>query len=167
MKKWLLDIASNVQSVSGYKDEKNGMKMAIGTVLIVFFQNNYIVQRIHLQHDEQALLLSLLKVEPNTEARSCNDFYHLKGLMDTSTVGKAVQAVTKLCTSFSVDKHLSSIEWLYAIPFLHFLGEKCTPFQKFSFNHEKLLEVWEDKLLSTSTEKAVRLDQAAQQGKYK
>lgn len=162
MKMWLLGVAKHTQSKS---DERNGIKMAIGMILILCWYNR--VPEIHLEDDDRKLLLSLLELKPNVEAHSCHDFQCVKGLISDSIVKKAVLAVKTFSTPFARNKHLSSVEWLYAIPFLHFLEVKCTPFQKYRFDFSKL-EIWEDKtMLLSPVESVIQHDQAAQQGKYK
>lgn len=166
MKKWIMDIATEIHERPTYEAEDRGRKIAIGTILIMCFLK-LPTHLVRLDYKELALLLSLLELKPDVQAHTCYDFCHFESLMNPSTREDVLSAVKNLCTSLALEKHLASVEWLYAIPLLHFLGGRCKPFQDLVFDPERLV-VWKDECIRISDiEKTIQWDTSAQRGKYK
>lgn len=89
-------------------------------------------------------MLSMCTLSPNTEQNQCHDFYVVLSLLPISfrkTLGDALQG---FCTHLAYNRDLRKPQWLYAIPLVHFLLEKTTPFGRLEIDPEQI--VWNDKL---------------------
>ena len=57
-----------------------------------------------------------------------------------------VNALIPFCKHLAHSKHLRNPEWLFAVPLIHFLLKRSTPFEKPEKKNDKI--VWEDSQLN-------------------
>ena len=97
--------------------------------------------------DIAALLLSMLELKPDTATNSCVDFDFVKSLLvdSSSAMTAAVSALRFFGAKLALYKNITNPMWLYALPLIHFLQGKNSPFSMPQLDPEKI--VWNDTFL--------------------
>ncbi len=98
-----------------------------------------------LDHHTMHLVLSMLRLKPDQEQKRCIDWEYLDKNIPTEFKKESYASVQMFINELSHARPLSTPQWLYAIPVMHFLNGVSEPFQGFEFDPRKV--PFEDKLI--------------------
>ena len=147
MIEWILTLIDELQVKSVDSMEENGKRIA--SVLAITSCIHSLVPPLKLDSFESsaiAAILSMLCLKPNLENRQHLDLDIVLSLIPENT-WKAVSAtLCRLCNHLSSHKDLREPDWIYAVPLIHFLQKKSTPFDTLDLDNI----VWRDACLDLS-----------------
>ena len=142
--------------------ENNGGKIATVTAIIICYyklhSQNYIW--ITIPSEFVGNIIASLVLNPDEDTLSCSDFDYVKSLLNEATTKDVIAAFQYLCSYFSPIDYIKNAQWLYALPLIHFLKQRCEPFANPPLDPEKI--VWDDEHLPL-----LAIEKSAQQGTFK
>ena len=137
MIEWVLTLIDELQVKPVDNSEENGRRMA--SVLAIISCIYSLVPPLKLDSFESsaiAAILSMLCLKPNLEDRQHIDLDIVLSLIPEKSQKAVSEALCRMCTHLSSHKDLREPDWLYAVPLIHFLQKKSTPFD--TLNPEKI-----------------------------
>jgi hypothetical protein len=150
---WILAVIDDLHMKSVDTAEENGQRIS-SVLAIVSSIYSLTPKSLKLESFETsaiATILSMLYLKPNPEERQCTDLDIVFSLLPEKSRKTISEALCGLCTHLSSHKDLREPDWIYAIPLIHFLQKKSTPFD--TLNPEKI--VWENPHLGLKHVKSV------------
>ena len=123
----------------------NGKRMVAVVVVICCLDQVLAKPAFEIPPDYVSNLLYMLKLQPDLRNRRCLDWKNLNDCIPSQYKMVVLGAIKKLFVHHVNSQHYSKLEWLYAIPVLHFLQDDLKPFQK----NVKIL--WKDSLITFQT----------------
>ena len=130
MKLWLLQVMEDLYKVPCTSVHQNGRRMA--SVLSVMLCFHYLISKYvkmdTIKLDKIALMVSMLKISPDVEQRKCPDYDYVNAMMQPQDKKPLAEAILHFCNQLHHETSFGKIEWLYAIPLLHFLQGVGQPF---------------------------------------
>ena len=129
MIEWILSLIDELQVKSVDNAEENGRRVA--SVLAIISCIYSLVPPLKLDNFESsaiAAILSMLCLKPNLEKRQHTDLDIVLSLIPEKSRKAISEAVCGMCTHLSSHKDLREPDWVYAIPLIHFLQKKSSPF---------------------------------------
>lgn len=132
MGSWLLSIIDQLRQNLVSSTEDNGRKMA-STLTILFCFYKLIPKPLKLElipYEYIAEMLSFLGLKPDLEHHTCTDLDFVYSLLPAVHRKTVSEAVIGFSLQLSHNKLLESPQWLFAVPFVHFLRGTSKPFQK-------------------------------------
>ena len=150
MKEWLLTTVQELKQLPCDSAVNNGNRIvSVLTVLLCFchlIPQHFFMSDI--RDDDIALLLSMLKIYPDEEKKRCFDYEHVQrctSSMDQQVKKSLTETVVQFCNELRHRNHLNYLEWLYAVPLLHFLQGVSCPFGTIELDADKI--EWNDRNL--------------------
>ena len=147
MIEWILTLIDELQVKSVDSMEENGRRIA--SVLAITSCIHSLVPPLKLDSFESsaiAAILSMLCLKPNLENRQHLDLDIILSLIPENTWKAVSAALCGLCNHLSSHKDLREPDWIYAVPLIHFLQKKSTPFDTLDLDNI----VWRDACLDFS-----------------
>lgn len=93
-------------------------------------------------------LVSMLRLMPDVQNELCEDWSHLKLLINPAFQKVICEAVQGFIMHISHTQHFSQRGWMFAIPLLHFLHDVSQPFQQDELDPRKI--PWKDSIIGFS-----------------
>ena len=161
MKDLLLATLRQLKELQCSSAHENGMRIvSVLTVILCFC--HLIPQHIEMSNianEDIALLLSMLKLNLDEEKKRCVDYEHVNRCMcsiDQQVKKSLTETVLQFCNELHHRTQFNHLEWLYAVPLLHFLQGVSRPFDKIELDADKIQ--WGDKNLGLSDLKSQEYD---------
>ena len=140
---WLLTAVRELKQLPCNSAVYNGKRMV--SVLTVFLCFCHLIPQHFLMSDipdeNIALLLSMLKIYPNEEKKQCVDYEHVNRCMcsiDHQVKKSLTETVLQFCNELLHRTQFNHLEWLYAVPLLHFLQGVSRPFGTIELDADKI-----------------------------
>lgn len=106
----------------------NGRRMA-SAVTVICCLHKLMPRGVTIDADHLSALLSMLRLIPDIQTRKCVDWEYLLNLIPANFKKVVSESILELTNKQSCMKYFSQLDWLYAIPVLHFVQEISQPFQ--------------------------------------
>ena len=94
-------------------------------------------------------MLSMLILHPNVEKKKCLDYDHVSKTIKPEMKKTLTDAIVSFCNQLHHSTGLSQLQWLYAVPLLHFLQGVSQPFGKPELDPQNIQ--WSDPYLGLNT----------------
>ena len=147
MKNWLLATVRELKKLQCSCSHDNGKRMvSVLTVILCFYHliPRYI-KMIDIFNEDIVLLLSMLKLCPDEEKKRCVDYEYVIRCFNHQVKKSLTETVLQFCNELLHRTRFHHLEWLYAVPLLHFLQEVSHPFGTIELDTDKIK--WGDKNL--------------------
>lgn len=133
MKAWLQSAAEELQSIEIHSREDNGKRMASALAILMsldeLIPKTFKIHQIEFRLIE--LLFMLLCPRPDSERQLCHDLDFVISLVPNNSRKIVCEALRSFCQELSHKRNLTSPQWIYALPLLHFLRDpKLKPFHR-------------------------------------
>lgn len=150
---WIVSVIDDLQLKSADTVEENGQRMSsvLAIVSSIYSLTPKSWKLDSFETSAIATILSMLCLKPNPEERQHTDLDIVLSLLPEKSRKTTSEALCGLCTHLSSRKDLREPDWVYAIPLIHFLQKKSTPFD--TLNPEKI--TWENPHLGLKHVKSV------------
>ena len=152
MIEWILTLVDELQVKSVDNAEENGRRMA--SVLAIISCIYSLVPPLKMDNFESsaiAAILSMLCLKPNLENKQHTDLDTVLSLIPEKSRKAVSEALCGMCKYLALHKDLREPDWIYAVPLIHFLQKKSTPFD--ALNPEKI--TWKNTYLDLSHVKSM------------
>ena len=137
---WLLAITQKLHEMPCSSPLQNGKRMAsVLTIMLCF--HNLIPRYINMDSfsvDEISLMVSMLRISPDVEQRECFDYDYVSKMIQPQEKKYIADAILAFCNQLRHTTLFGKIQWLYAIPLLHFLQEVSRPFDSPELDPHKM-----------------------------
>ena len=150
MEDWLLATVRKLKELQCSSTHDNGKRMvSVLTVILCFCHLiPHHIKMCDIPNEDIALLLSMLKLNLDEEKKRCVDYEHVNRCtcsIDHQVKKSMTKTVLKFCNELRHRSQFKQLEWLYAVPLLHFLQGVSHPFGKIELDADKIQ--WGDKNL--------------------
>ena len=150
---WILSLIDDLQMKSVDTAEENGQRissvLAIVSCIYSLTPTSLTLNSFHAS--AIATILSMLCLKPDLEKRQHTDLDIVLNLLPEKSRKATSEALCGMCTHLSSHKDLREPDWIYAVPLIHFLQKKSTPFE--TLNPDKI--TWENPHLGLKHVKSV------------
>ena len=140
MKTWLLEIMKKLHELTYSSALENGKRMA--SVLSIMLCFHYLipkyVQMESFNDDEIAMMVSMLEVFPHKKRRECLEYDYVNKMIQPKEKKQIADTILAFCNQLHHKTRFAKIQWLYAIPLLHFLQEVCQPFDNLELDPNEM-----------------------------
>lgn len=131
MKMWLLEIMKKLHEMPYRPALQNGRRMAsVLSVMLCF--HHLIPKYVHMEAfsvDEIALMVSMLRIIPDVHQKKCIDYDYVNKMVQPQEKKHIAEIILAFCNQLHHKMYFGKIQWLYAIPLLHFLQKASHPFE--------------------------------------
>ncbi len=143
----LFKIMGNLSDISVKENaDVNGKRMS-SIVVVICCLDQVLIKSLYevVPPDYASNLLYMLKLQPDIKSRKCLDWDNLNACIPNHYKKVVIRAICRLFSHLVNSQLYSKLEWLYAIPILHFLRGDLKPFQ------QNVKMSWKDDLISPET----------------
>lgn len=156
---WLQSAAEDLQSIEIHSCEDNGKRMASALAILVtldlLIPNSFTIEQVNFKVTE--LLFTLLYPRPDSDKQTCHDLDLVLSLIPKDSKKMVCDALGSFCRELSHKRHLTSPQWLYALPLFHFLRDpQLKPFHRIQCNPKEV--PWVDTSLGLGAVRSVTMN---------
>ena len=130
MTSWLLQVVKELHEMPHTPALQNGRRMASVLSLMLCFYHLYptYINMASFNVDEIALMISMLRISPDVRQRQCVEYDYVNKMIQPQDKKHIADTILMFCNQLHHTTFFVKIQWLYAIPLLHFLQGVSQPF---------------------------------------
>lgn len=142
---YLFEIVETLYEINVNQNvDLNGKRMVSALTVLCCF-HRVVLKMESIPFELVVALLSMLKPMPDTKSLQCADWDHVNALLPETMKKTACDAIHRSIVHLCQYKHLSSPEWLFALPVFHFLNGTSKPFLPIERNPRAI--PWGDRVI--------------------